>query len=314
MKPVLLLNVGTCFSATTPLWYTLSLDNRYVHTGHVKEHGYLCGLYTKDSNYVKKLVKKGERIKKMRNKSRMLTYMKKMDSKEFRKTHRPLVITMWSEFIKNNGEILFSGDITLQKYIDYYLEHYSNVKNDYVGVADFSNGSAELSKKFINDISGKLLENFDVKVTMIFRDPVRRLFSAANAISQNIGHRDPVNMIKVWVKGKMEDNVYYTDIYKKWSSVFGKERVHMIVMEEFWAGKTQPLSNFLDFSIKKVHENVYYPDMGVNAPHHDYLWDQWRSDIVSLDSELYKYLYKRLSFVYDEFRETFGYIPDMWGK
>jgi len=82
MKPVLLLNVGTCFSATTPLWYTLSLDNRYVHTGHVKEHGYLCGLYTKDSNYVKKLVKKGERIKKMRNKSRMLTYMKKMDSKE----------------------------------------------------------------------------------------------------------------------------------------------------------------------------------------------------------------------------------------
>ena len=67
MKPVLLLNVGTCFSATTPLWYTLSLDNMYVHTGHTKANGYLWGLFTKDSNIEKNLVKRGEIIKRDRN-------------------------------------------------------------------------------------------------------------------------------------------------------------------------------------------------------------------------------------------------------
>jgi len=313
MKPVLLLNVGTCFSATTPLWYTLSLDNMYVHTGHTKANGYLWGLYTKDSNIEKNLAKRGEIIKRDRNKSEMLAYMEKMKSKEFRKFHKPLILTKWSKYVKFNGD-LFSKNLKLQKYIDYYLEHYNYIKDDYVGVADFTNINAALPKKFISCISGELLKNFDVKVTMIFRDPVRRLFSASNRESQLEGHRDPVNMIKKWVKGQMEGNVYYSDIYKKWSSVFGKERVHMIVMEEFWEGKIEPLSNFLDFPIKKIHENAYYPDMGVNAPHYDYLYDQWRSDIVTLDNQLYKYLYKRISFVYDEFYETFGYIPDMWGK
>lgn len=320
MKPVLLLNIGTAFSATTPLFYTLALDNKIFHTGHSKGHGYLYGLYAKKEKspdfkkIENELVWRGEDIRKKRNKSKMLSYVEKMKSKEYRGNHRPIEVTMWSEYIKFNGENFFSKDPTLQKYIDYYLEHYNYIKDDYVGVADFSNSNTQLPKDFISSISDKLLENFDVKVTIICRDPVRRLFSAANRVSQSIGHRDPVKMIKWWVKGRMEENVYYSDIYKNWSSVFGKEKVHMIVMEEFSAGKIQSLIDFLGFPIEKVHENVYYPDMGINAPHYDYLDDQWRSDIVSLDDDLYKYLFDHMSFVYDEFEETFGYIPEKWKK
>tara|TARA_B100001094_G_C18191192_1_gene807367 strand:+ start:2064 stop:3269 length:1206 start_codon:yes stop_codon:yes gene_type:complete len=36
-KPTLLLNTGTGWSATTPMWLTLQRDNRYCHTGHRKE-------------------------------------------------------------------------------------------------------------------------------------------------------------------------------------------------------------------------------------------------------------------------------------
>ena len=292
----------------------------YIHTGHVKAHGYLWGLYAKEqklpvySSIEDELAQRGENIKKNRNKKEMLAYIEKMKSKKFRGTHKPLVLTKWSKYVQFNGEKLFSKGLTLQKYIDYYLEHYNYIKDDYIGVADFSNSNAALPKKFISQISAKLLEHFDVKVTMICRDPIRRLFSVANKASQKIGHRDPVNMIKRWVKGQMEENVYYSDIYKNWSSVLGKERVHMIVMEEFSAGKIESLSDFLGFSIKKVHENVYYPDMGVNAPHYDYLDDQWTSDIVTLDNNLHKYLYEHMSFVYDEFEQIFGYIPDKWKK
>ena len=37
----LLMNVGTSFSASSPLHYTLGWDNKYCHTGHTKEHQYL---------------------------------------------------------------------------------------------------------------------------------------------------------------------------------------------------------------------------------------------------------------------------------
>ena len=314
------MNIGTCFSATTPLWYTLSYDNMYVHNGHTKEHHYLYALYAKRENLPEyqvikdELVDKGNNISKQRNIFNKLEYEEKMQSKEYRKTHKPIEFTSWSKYIKFDGKDFFEKDLTLQRYIDYLLEHYNYIKDDFVGVADFSNSLAKLPKEFISEISTKLLENFDVKVTMIFRDPVRRLFSTANRVSQCQGHRDPVNMIKVWVNGQMEENVYYSNIYNNWSSVFGKEKVHMIVMEEFSAGKIQSLCKFLDFPIEKIHQNVYYPDMGANAPRYEYLADQWRSDIVSLDDDLYKHLYERMSFVYDEFEETFGYIPESWKK
>ena len=35
------MSAGTGWSATTPLWYTLQLDNKYLHTGYRKEGSYL---------------------------------------------------------------------------------------------------------------------------------------------------------------------------------------------------------------------------------------------------------------------------------
>ena len=43
-KPTLLMNVGTAWSATSPLHYTLSLDHKYAHTGLCKENWYLYNL------------------------------------------------------------------------------------------------------------------------------------------------------------------------------------------------------------------------------------------------------------------------------
>ena len=69
-----------------------------------------------------------------------------------------------------NLDLLFSRDTTLDNYVEYYKLLSSN---DYPYVSDFSNTNANLSPQFISEISSTLKENFDVKVIMIFRDPVR---------------------------------------------------------------------------------------------------------------------------------------------
>ena len=288
MKPILLLNSGVAFSATSPLHYTLCWDNKYAHTGHCKEHHYLHILETGD-----KLVKD--------------EFLKAKRQKQHRR--KPPILCPDSEYVKFKGENFFCDDITIDRYISYYLEHWDNIKNDYKAVADFSNSNATLSVNFMQSIKDKLLSFFDVKVIMVFRDPVRRLFSVSNLVSP-----DPKDHIKMCVGGRLEPNSYYSDIYRRHLEVWGKDNVHPIIMEEFWAGDTKPLENFLDFPLPNIHENVYYPDMGSKAPHHPYLQDQWQSDKVDLDIETHKYCLEHLDYIYTDFAKTFGYIPEAWMK
>ena len=81
-------------------------------------------------------------------------------------------------------------------------------------------------------------------------------------------------------------------------------------MEEFWENP-KGLSEFLDFPITKVHENVYWPERGSNAPKYDYLKDQW-SDEEDISQESLDMAKKKMSNIYHDFNECFGYIPDAW--
>ena len=55
------------WSATTPLWYTLQLDNQYLHTGYKKEGGYLNNT---DSTAAERfLIEKGNKAKRGQSKS-----------------------------------------------------------------------------------------------------------------------------------------------------------------------------------------------------------------------------------------------------
>ena len=48
----------------------------------------------------------------------------------------------------------------------------------------------------------------------------------------------------------------------------------------------------LDSPIQKVHENVYFPDKGADAPHYEGLIDQWTSDKETITEETIKYAMK----------------------
>ncbi len=271
-KIPLLICSGTAFSATSPLHYTLCLDNKYAHTGLCKENYYLYS------------IQEGVDIKFGRDTS----------------NNKPSEMT-----ITHGCEELF-GKKSIDGYIRYYQRLWEHIKFDYHAVADFSNQNACLTEKFMQSIKPRLLEHFDVKVIMIFRDPIRRLWSVCS--------KGNIREFRRWVGGDLEPNAKYADIYKRYRNVWGEENVHMIVMEELWSnyGKMIDLSNFINFPITKLHENVYYPEMGTKAPHYEYLKDQWISEKYDLNLKTWAYAMNNIGWVYNDFEKTFGYIPTNW--
>lgn len=286
-KPTLLLNVGTAFSASSPLHYTLCLDHKYAHSGVCKENWYLYNL-------------------------------QENTNKQFRASKRFAASKLSSkppETIDEHNWRILEGKRSIDTYIEYYKSLWEHVKGDYEAVADFCNLNILLTEEFLQSIKDKLLDNFDVKVTMIFRDPIRRLFSSSNV--NLIVDDNPIETIKYSIRfDEVEPNAEYSKIYNKYKNVFGKDKVHMIVMEELWSdyGKMIDLSTFINFPLTKLHENVYFPEMGTKAPHYEFLKDQWGSDKVDMDEETYNYCLKHMDHVYSDFAKTFGRIPATWGE
>ncbi len=330
-KVKLLLNVGTCFSATSPFHYTVSWDHKCVFNGHCKEPQYLYHLMAGTKQL------KAEKPDKTRPKP-----------DQARKQGKPDILTQHSKYVvgkwtKEQEDEFFRSPMHIDKYIRYWLRHWDNVKDEFEWVGDFSNQSALLSIPFMASIKDQLLEHFDVKVTMQFRDPVRRLFSVANKCVKNKEYSQrkqlknkfypdrvernkqvneamtPIQVMYQWLSGAFEPNAYYSQIYRRHAQIWGKENVKAIVMEDFHNPDKEKdqlamLSDFFDYKFTSIHENVYYPDMGSNPPKLDWLSDQYSSDIVDITDDQYKKCRQLMNQVYKEFEKTFGYIPDEWGK
>ena len=316
MKTPLLLNIGTCFSASSPLHYTLGWDNKYCHTGHTKEHHWL---------YIKQI---GKKAWGRRNSQRKRAKRRDEEKAEGGYLAKPLILTGENPLIKDkiNVDEFYKGDYNIEAYIDYYEQLWDCIKYEYASCGDFSNQHFNLTEHFMMGIKDQLLEHFDLKFTVIFRDPIRRLFSACSKTCQHAtGHQvlderkdlvDPREYIKFCSDGALEQNCKYAETVAKFERVWGKDRVYTIIMEELWSSreKMNDLSWFLEFPLTKVHENCYYPDRGPNAPKYEYLKDQWCSNTVALDKETWEYVRKRLDPVYKKFERHFGYIPEEWGK
>tara|TARA_B100000131_G_scaffold156731_1_gene152052 strand:+ start:221 stop:1144 length:924 start_codon:yes stop_codon:yes gene_type:complete len=305
-KIKLLLNTGTCFSATSPFHYTVSWDHKCVYTGHTKEHMYLFNMMMGEDNIRMDGKRPRPDVAKKRKKPDLLTHLS------------PYVLGKWTQEEENR---FFQDSLSIENYIWYYKKHWENCKHDYEWVGDFSNQNALLSIPFMQTIRDQLLEHFDIKVTMQFRDPIRRLFSVANKCVKNNEYPNmtPIQVMYQWLSGRFEPNAYYSSIYRRHALIWGVENVRAIVMEELWNPDTQKqeleyLSDFLGYNFTKVHENVYYPDMGSNPPKYEYLSDQYNSDKVDITDDQYKTCARLMKSVYAEFEKTFGYVPDEWNK
>ena len=254
-KPLFVICVGTGWSATTPLYYTLR-DSK------------VCDAFIKESNLL----------------------CPNLD---------------FSEKYAVTGE-----EIYLNPTIDGYIELLKRKKKDnFMGVCDFTTSYAAFTGDNIRHFAEKLQQSFDVKILMIFRDPVARLFS-------HISHLIQVHQADVRPNAFMKEILFYLrkfpdkqeypsqhanfrrrnyepflfanyeTIYKTWSSFFD---TYCMSMEKLWSddNELQRLNTFLGANITSLHKNVYYPDLGPNAPKVTGLADQYTSDTEFILPEVY---------------------------
>ena len=331
MKPKFIMSTGTGWSATTPLWYTLMLDNKYLHTGFRKEGSYLTYLAMtpeqrlRDSLHNKKLKGLSSHEKTQKMAKRVLAERDEYQKTGMLEISSDLPSWNYKGHLANIRKDLYLTQediddfvrppLSLEKYITYYKRVWETLQENncpYQAVADLSNSNAFLPESFIKSTIPKLQEHFDVKVIMLVRDPIRRLWSESGAFLEG----DQESFERAFLERVMTRRYYnYLEIIEKWEKV---APVHVVIMEQLWEGYEQDeeiykLSKFLEYDIQEVHPNVYSPDYGPNAPHYPGLVDQWTSDKYFLREELYNKV-KPLFPVYDEWVDKYGCLPLYWGQ
>tara|TARA_R100001510_G_C7632628_1_gene191258 strand:+ start:242 stop:1342 length:1101 start_codon:yes stop_codon:yes gene_type:complete len=360
MKPKFIISTGTGWSATTPLWYTLQLDNQYMHTGLRKEGAFLDMI--RRSPIQRLMMERADKQRRgMTWTTKNRVWRKKVlaDNKQLMEDLKtdPQANTPGGALAAVRRDLFFTQEEidewlcfppTLDKYVNYYERHWENLQKNncpYKAVGDFSNANCNLDVPFMKELVSRLSETFDVKILMIVRDPIRRLWS------ENSGRYTPpftfnfkaqkkaleklktqggvcisdigINKMpteeeheKSFMKRVREQDYWdYMFIIDKWEQV---APLHVIIMEQLWEGdeqerEKQRLSDFLDYDIKKIHENVYCPDKGCHAPQYNGLPDQWTSDKYMLQDELYEKV-RPLFPVYQQWVDKYGSLPLYWGK
>ena len=201
-------------------------------------------------------------------------------------------------------KVLYKGVSALKKKGYDCVERYNRYQKDLV--------IGELGEFAITEFQKELLSKFEVKCLFITRDPIRRAFgqymySIANA-QANYRHKLPYEFNVI---NYLADIDYCCEIY-------GKENVHMTVMEELWEDDgtaRKKLSEFLGHPIDKLWKNLYAPDRGHLVKYDkDVPCQAYGQDRKELTPMMYYELLKKYQHVYDSWRERFGSLPMHWGK
>jgi hypothetical protein len=204
------------------------------------------------------------------------------------------------KFTKEEEDYFFSLPTSIEKYIQYYKRHWDYLDGEFKSVGDFCNKMAVADEEYLCYLRDKLSEHFDVKITLVFRDPVRKIWSEARTEYSRMYNK----------KGGIRRSALYGEVYEKYARVFGEERVLPMVMERIWEDPSE-LSDFLGHPIPKMHRNAYYPERGINIKEFPEFWDQWRNEKNPID---YDRLRREFDLCYQDYKRVFGDIPVEWGK
>ena len=292
-----LLFCGWCWCATSPLVYTLQRKIKYAHFGYTKNFPYP----SPQTKFILKKYIEGtwENYKSFEPSSHRMNTTEDLE---------PL-----KDFSIDYFKKLVTGVPTISKYIDYMIALHDHV----VSKGYKSVGCSESSFKY----QKALLSKFEVKCLFIVRDPIRRAFGQyMNAIQRVIDQSCPEgSQFNPRYKLPYELNVInYLANIDYCCEIYGKENVHMTVMEELWEDDgtaRKKLSEFLGHPIDKLWKNLYAPDRGHLVKYDkDVPCQAYGQDQKELTPMMYYELLKKYQHVYDMWRERFGSLPMHWGK
>ena len=191
-------------------------------------------------------------------------------------------------------------NVTLSKYITLY----KNNAKGYDAVTDFTNANQKLPMNFLVEIKQKLEEHFDIKVIMIFRNPVRRLFSECCAWYNNkwVETEQPTAkdyFMEVLDTGSLTKSENYAYYFNNWR--IAGYNPHTIIMEDLYTPESNTLQELKDYLEVPVdlYPTAYWPEKGVDAPIIEGLNCQ-KSDTETLSKDEYEYARKKLTHYYIE--------------
>lgn len=315
-----MISAGTGWSATTPLWYTLQASNQYLHAGLVKEGEYLPIIAETPAQRLKKRLIQRQRFKAYGEPTSAGVF--KFSNRKYNNKGRIPEVDEDLFLTQEEIDTFISRPLSLEKYINYYKRLWETLQENncpYQAVGDFSNANGWLPEEFCHKLVDRLSEYFDVKALMIVRDPIRRLWSETNAFwtykEQSMASTEEEHHKLFYDYMSKSNQSQYFSLIDKWEKICP---FHVIIMEQLWEGdeqerEKQRLSDFLDYDIKNIHQNVYSPDRGPNAPKYLGLIDQWSSDKYWLQDELYNQV-KPFFPIYQQWVDRYGSLPLYWGK
>jgi hypothetical protein len=358
MKRQFIYFAGLNWCGTTSLFNTLTLTAKCMHGGFYKEELFLTYLF-KYRKLIKEigidnisLFKEYQELKSYRSHYDQIDvstpgkYYVEDTGVELEQElidNRKLYCSILSKFSQDQINKLYSFPPNIQDYIDYHLALHDYMGDEYKYTGDFNNYNASYSKEELSYIRDHLKEHFEIKVILIFRDPIRRLFSYYNACQYTKQSRkdffifDQTNyqsaterFVEKIINNKNSSNIMHTsygDILRRFYDVFGKDKVCYLIMEEFFAEchekkflystqnnqEVSKLEQFLDVSINHTYPCAFVPDRGIKAPKFYSLPDQSYCDYEVLTPELYQWARNELNDHYEDFKSMHGSLPIGWG-
>jgi hypothetical protein len=219
MKPKLFLCAGMSKSGTTTLWkllnnYNLINNMRYKETHYLKM---LCDM--RDGN---------------------TDDIYPQDIKD-----------SWKNYLVTRNREDSGLDIPYSfKDYKWYLDN--NLKDKSQAVADFSQSISILPEYFLEEIRDNLCDDFDVKIIILFREPVRRLWSHCVNLSYEVNGwynktKPPQELFYEYMNLPQFQNLY-VNVKDKFEKIF--DNVIFLSTEKFYTSQTEHdrLSDFLGIS------------------------------------------------------------------
>tara|TARA_B100000287_G_C20574802_1_gene757984 strand:- start:63 stop:959 length:897 start_codon:yes stop_codon:yes gene_type:complete len=291
-KPKMLVWGGHGWAASSPLVYTLQRNAKYAHFGYTKLWNYFEEQFYHVFNGTWENYKSHEPA-----------------------THR-LNLTVDLEplrdFSLSHLKKLMEGERTEEKMIDFFHALYDHVvTKGYKSVGDYNYRNIIANSDDKEKYNQLLMSEFDIKVLAIVRDPIRRTFSRYLNNQQRAQDKNLKNKRTMKVVDYTKN---INDLYK----TFGKDRTHIIVMEELWEGDgtaKKELSQFLDHPITDLWKNLYAPDRGHLVEYDkDVPCQAYGQDLAELTPEMYYQYRKEYDHVYQAWKQEFGSLPLHWGE
>ena len=138
----------------------------------------------------------------------------------------------------------------------YNLDNYISYLNSYSNPTDFSQSYFLLPENFLHEVNKKLKNYFDVKIILIYREPIRRLISYMGMLHSDasffgVNLKDKRDLFMEYINNPKLQSLY-KDVKEKYERVF--KNVLCLTTEHFFIdqNRQKQLTEFLEVPVINV--------------------------------------------------------------